>query len=107
MTGAFLFAGYVSLTVCGLTLLKTAGLHFRPLTGLAMICYGASFIMWAIIVERMPLSIAMPLNVGFVNLAVLLVSALYFKEIITLPQWIGAGAIILGVTLISMGGKPV
>ena len=101
-----LFSAYVTLTVSGLTMLKVSGLRFHPLTGLALLCYGTSFVLWMIIVNKMPLSLAMPLNVGLVNFAVFLVSALYLKENITLQQWIGAGVIILGVALVSQGGRP-
>lgn len=100
-----LFAVYVLFAVGGLTLLKISGLRVRPLTAVALFCYGISFLLWMLIVNRMPLSTAMPINVGLVNLGTLLVSALWLRERITLPQWFGAAIIMLGVALVSRGGK--
>lgn len=72
---------------------------------LGIVCYGCSFLLWLYIVSQMNLSLAMPLSVGLVNLLVLLGSAFFLKEQITVFQWAGVMVIVVGLALINIGGK--
>lgn len=113
-----LFICYVLLASSGLILFKlgsgsanltinifsiTVNYSIKMLLGL--LCYGCSFILWMLIVSKMNLTIAMPLSVAIVNTLVVIGSMLVLKEKITLVQGIGIFIIILGVCIMTWGGK--
>lgn len=70
---------------------------------LGLLCYGLSFILWMLIVSKMNLTIAMPLNVAIVNTLVVVESCLVLKERITPMQGIGIFIVILGVCVMTWG----
>lgn len=113
-----LFVIYVCLSAGGLILFKLGSgdvdvqitstifsVKFSWKMILGIFCYGCSFLLWLYIVSKMNLSLAMPLSVGLVNLLVLLGSSIFLKESISVPQWIGVGVIVMGLTIISMTGR--
>ena len=113
-----LFALYVILSSSGLILFKMGSLnpnlHYHIL-GLSLnisvksiigiFCYGASFLLWMLIISRTNLTIAMPLSIALVNTLVIVGSCLFLKEKITLMQGIGIFIVILGVCIMSWGRK--
>ena len=113
-----LFILYVCLSAGGLILFKLGSgdmrvnvtstifsIRFSWQMLLGIVCYGCSFLLWLYIVSQMNLSLAMPLSVGLVNLLVLLGSSFFLKEQITVFQWAGVMAIVIGLALINIGGK--
>lgn len=112
-----LFIVYVFLSVGGLILFKLGsnGLKLNVnSTGLNMsinwlvICgilfYMCSFVLWLVIVSKMNLSIAMPIQVGVVNILVLIAAAVILKESISIMQWIGTAVVIVGLFLVNWKG---
>lgn len=113
-----MFAVYALLSAGGLILFKTGGqdtaiqssssglsllLSWKMLAGI--LCYMLSFVLWLLIVSKTQLSFAMPLSVGVVNILVFLGSARYLHEEITPLKMIGLGVIIVGLFLITTGGR--
>ena len=113
-----MFAVYALLSAGGLILFKMGGqdtaiqssssglsllLSWKMLAGI--LCYMLSFVLWLLIVSKTQLSFAMPLSVGVVNILVFLGSALYLHEEITPLKMIGLGVIIVGLFLITTGGR--
>lgn len=112
-----LFIVYVFLSVGGLILFKLGsnGLKLNiNSTGLNMsinwlvICgilfYMCSFVLWLVIVSKMNLSIAMPIQVGVVNILVLIAAAVILKESISIMQWVGTIVVIFGLFLVNWKG---
>ena len=113
-----MFACYVLLASSGLVLFKmgssnanltlnlfgiTINYSLKMLLGL--FCYGFSFILWMLIVSKMNLTIAMPLSVAIVNTLIVVESCLLLKEKINMTQGIGIFVIIIGVCVMTFGGK--
>ena len=113
-----MFAVYALLSAGGLILFKMGGrdtaiqsnssglsllLSWKMLSGI--LCYMLSFVLWLLIVSKTQLSFAMPLSVGVVNILVFLGSARYLHEEITPLKIIGLGVIIVGLFLITTGGR--
>lgn len=113
-----MFAVYALLSAGGLILFKMGGqdtaiqssssglsllLSWKMLAGI--LCYMLSFVLWLLIVSKTQLSFAMPLSVGVVNILVFLGSARYLHEEITPLKMIGLGVIIVGLFLITTGGR--
>ena len=111
-----MFAVYALLSAGGLILFKMGGqdtaiqssssglsllLSWKMLAGI--LCYMLSFVL--LIVSKTQLSFAMPLSVGVVNILVFLGSARYLHEEITPLKMIGLGVIIVGLFLITTGGR--
>ncbi len=73
--------------------------HWVVLLGLA--CFAANVVFYALALQKMPISIAYPVMVtgGFV--IIVIVAGAILKERLTLMQWMGVGAILLGVTLVA------
>ncbi len=90
-------------TNCNLTLnIFGISINYSIKMLMGLFCYGCSFILWMLIVNKMNLTIAMPLSVALVNTLVLVGSCVFLKEKITLIQVIGIFIIIFGVSLISI-----
>lgn len=113
-----MFTCYVLLASSGLVLFKmgsantnltlslfgiTVKYSIKMLLGL--ICYGFSFLLWMIIVSKMNLTLAMPLSVAIVNTLIVVESCLLLKEKISITQGIGIFIIIIGVSIMTFGGK--
>lgn len=111
------FTLYVCSSVGGLLLFKIGSKNLKFGVGtngfdisinwlviFGILLYMISFILWLIIVSKMNLSIAMPIQVGVVNILVLIVSTLVLKESVSITQWIGTVIIIGGLFLINWKG---
>jgi len=111
-----IFAVYVLISAGALLIYKHFGietggedgqilLRFHMMSLVAILGYAVSFLLWLVIVTRMKLSVAMPLNFGLVNLAVLIGAAIFLREKITLLQWAGVAVIMAGIFMITQGGE--
>jgi drug/metabolite transporter (DMT)-like permease len=77
-------------------------LFLTPAFHSALLLYALSTLLWIWIISRVPLSLAYPfmaLNV----IAVPLLSQWLFSETLTMTYWIGAGLVLLGMTVIQLG----
>jgi small multidrug resistance pump len=113
-----IFTCYVLLASSGLILFKSGSLNANltlNIFGLAinysvkmilgMLCYGFSFLLWMLIVSKMNLTIAMPLSVAIVNTLIVVESVLILKEKMAITQGIGIFIVIVGVCIMTFGGK--
>jgi multidrug transporter EmrE-like cation transporter len=118
LSGAVLaaFAGYVVLGVVGLVLLRA---HLAPATALVRagelarapvllavlgaLSYGASFVLWLVVLARVPLSVAYPIAVGVTIAFSTLFAWLLLHEPISLRVLFGLVLIVAGVSLVSTG----
>jgi len=75
---------------------------FEPVILGALLCYVVSVGLWVIVLSQVPVSVAYPmLSIGYVVNAVL--AYFLFQETLTLMQFGGIAAIILGVILLNRG----
>jgi multidrug transporter EmrE-like cation transporter len=108
------FAGYVMLGVLGLVLLRAnlapaatlvrAGELVRGPVLLALLgalSYGASFVLWLVVLARVPLSVAYPIAVGVTIAFSTLFAWLLLREPMSLRLLLGIVLIVGGVTLVS------
>ena len=108
------FAGYVVLGVLGLVLLRAnlataatlvrAGELARGPVLLALVgalSYGASFVLWLVVLARVPLSVAYPIAVGVAIAFSTLFAWLLLREPISLRMLLGIVLIVAGVALVS------
>lgn len=113
-----MFVCYVLLASSGLVLFKMGStntnltlnllgvtINYSLKMILGLFCYGFSFILWMLIVSKMNLTIAMPLSVAIVNTLIVIESCLLLKEKISITQGIGIFVIIIGVCVMTFGGK--
>jgi multidrug transporter EmrE-like cation transporter len=118
LSGAVLgaFTGYVVLGVLGLVLLRAnlatastlgrAGELARGPVLLALLgafSYGASFVLWLVVLARVPLSVAYPIAVGVTIAFSTLFAWLLLREPMSLRLILGLVLIVAGVTLVSTG----
>mgnify|MGYP000327867962 CR=1 FL=1 len=115
-----LFAVYVILSSSGMLLFKygcnsdllfsigSFGMKFSinwiAVTGI--LCYGLSFILWLYIISQTKITVALPLSVGLINTVVYIISAIIFKEAISIWQIVGVFLVVTGIAFIGIqGGK--
>ncbi|WP_411569400.1 4-amino-4-deoxy-L-arabinose-phosphoundecaprenol flippase subunit ArnE [Serratia sp. UGAL515B_01] len=67
---------------------------------LAIISLGLGMAIWLIVLQRLPLSLAYPM-LSFNFVLVTLAASWLFNETTTLRHWLGVGAIVLGILLMS------
>ena len=101
---------YVLCSVAGLVIIKAAGnnglavlglrINFRLLVGLLV--YFIGFCSYIFLVQNYNLSFVFPLVIGLNYVAVVVVSALFLRESINLPQWIGILTILVGIVLMNL-----
>lgn len=61
--------------------------------------YAVEMVIWVFILSYIPLSIAFPLS-GLQQLIIMLFSVIVLKEKISNTEWLGAGFIAMGITII-------
>lgn len=107
---------YVMCSALGLILLKmgiNAGAHveigsmfvdikFHTHFILGAILYIFSFLLNTIVMSRFDLSFVYPLSAGMIYIAILLLSVMLLKENISMLQFIGMLAILLGIVLMNL-----
>lgn len=68
-----------------------------------LVSYGVEMVIWVFLLSNIPLSIAFPLS-GFQQLIIILFSVFILKEKINNLEWLGAGFIALGISIIVKTG---
>ena len=80
-----------------LQLLTRVALNKYVILGLML--YGMGAAVWIVVLSRVPLSFAYPM-LGLSYVAVVLVSALFLQESVSLTRWAGVVLIVVGVALV-------
>lgn len=106
---------YLCLTVSGLVFMKLGGnpgsivlkdgtitLGISLISGIGFVCYICSFLLFTRIIIMFNLSYIYPICTGIVQITTLVVSALIFKENISMQSAIGAGIIIIGIIIMNL-----
>ncbi len=79
-------------------------LAFNPWFWLALVLYGTATLLWILILQSVPLSLAYPfVALGFIIIP--LASWFLFKETLTLSYALGAALIIAGLGVIAATGR--
>lgn len=112
-----LTAIYIFFTTIGLLLMKLGGDSFKIalkptlsfnigyITFLGFICYIISFLLWQKLLVTFDLSYIVPIATGIVQVIVLLMGIIIFKEQINITGIIGSILIILGIVLLAFSKK--
>jgi multidrug transporter EmrE-like cation transporter len=83
-------------------LLGLAGLllkHWILLLGLA--CFAANVVFYAFALQKLPISVAYPIMATCGFAVIVTVAGLLLKERLSLSQWVGVAAILIGVVLVA------
>lgn len=108
---------YIVFTTSGLALMKlggdslkislTGGPMFKMgwLTFFGFVCYLVSFLLWQRLLVKYDLSYIVPVATGIVQVIVLLMGYLIFKEKVTVFGIIGAVFVIVGIVLMAFGKR--
>ncbi|MBB6638147.1 EamA family transporter [Cohnella thailandensis] len=67
---------------------------------IGLILYALATLVWFVVLSRMPLSTAYPIQ-SLAYVLGIIVALVMFNEPVSLMKWVGAGVIIIGVVLIS------
>lgn len=108
---------YVIFAVTGSTLLKYGGLeqmktlftvpfvniNISWVTLIGFICYGISFLLYTILLNKFDLSFISPLTVALVYILLMITAFVIFKESITATKIIGCGLILIGILFMIKG----
>ena len=81
-------------------LYKIIPIFLNPYVFVGLACFGASAVLWLVILSRLELSLVYPM-VSVAYILVALASWFFFKENVTLLRWLGILVIVMGVFLIS------
>ncbi len=73
----------------------------NPMVLIGLVSFGLSFISYSIVLSKIKLSIAYPILTSGGFIIVVIFSVFFFKESITLVQFLGFLFIVLGVWLVS------
>ncbi len=73
--------------------------HWILLLGLA--CFAANVVFYAYALQKLPISMAYPVMVTSGFAIIVIVAGAMLQERLTVVQWIGVGAILVGVTLVA------
>jgi multidrug transporter EmrE-like cation transporter len=78
--------------------------HWVVLLGL--VCFASNLVFYAYALQKVPISVAYPVMVitGFAIIVVVAGNVLH--ERLTVAQWVGVGAILVGVTLVAKDAGP-
>ena len=110
----FLTVIYIIFTTLGLTMFKLGGNSFTIsfkngfsfnmgyLTLLGFIFYLASFLLWQKLLGTFDLSYIVPITTGIVQVIIILIGWLFFKEKLMVQNLIGIIFVIVGIILISI-----
>lgn len=75
----------------------------NPLTIIGALCYVATFAVYAIALQKVPLSLAQPVITGGASVVTALLSVLLLKEFMGIINWIGLMLVCVGVYLMFVG----
>lgn len=108
---------YIICTTGGITFMKLGGdslsISFNKnfvfkiggITFLGFFLYLISFLLWQRMVVKYDLSVMVPIVTGIVQIVVLLIGNIVFKESLSLISIIGAILIIIGIVVMAFGNR--
>jgi multidrug transporter EmrE-like cation transporter len=73
--------------------------HWVVLLGL--VCFAANVVFYAYALQKVPISVAYPVMVITGFAIIVAVAGVVLRERLTVVQWVGVGAILVGVTLVA------
>ena len=103
---------YIFFALCGMTLIKMGNsssngmivmpcgynLSVKMIAGIFF--YGLSFLMYALIISKMQISLALPIVSAVNSVGIVLIGMIIFKETLNKGQILGVVTVIIGVLLI-------
>jgi multidrug transporter EmrE-like cation transporter len=75
----------------------------NPMTLLGAICYAAAFALYALALQKVPLSLAQPVITGGASVVTALLAAMILKESMALTNWLGLLLVCVGIYLLFLG----
>lgn len=83
------------------------GLNFKIgyVTLLGLLAYICSFLLWQKLLTTFDLTYIVPITTGIVQLIILIIGIVFFKETLNIYSMIGALFVIIGVVLIAIGKR--
>lgn len=78
-------------------------LALNPMIWLGGVFYVATFLGYAIVLQKVPLSLAQPVITAGVSVVTALLSVLYLKEIMSVANWSGLLLVCAGIYLLFLG----
>src|SRR5687767_2672735 len=82
--------------------LPVVAMNISAVTLFGILAYGASFVLYIILLSRFDLSFISPLLVGFVYVLLMFTAFFLFKESFTVYKILGCSFILIGVILVLM-----
>ena len=112
-----LVAIYVMCTTGGITFMKLGGDSLKLglkdgfsfsigwKTFIGFLLYLISFLLWQKLVVKYDLSVMVPIVTGIVQIIILLIGYMLFKETFNILSIIGAGLVIIGIVVMALATK--
>lgn len=75
----------------------------NPMTILGAACYGATFALYALALQKVPLSLAQPVITGGASVLTAVLSVMLLKEAMGLINWFGLLLVCSGIYLLFLG----
>jgi multidrug transporter EmrE-like cation transporter len=75
----------------------------NPMTLLGAACYAATFALYALALQKSPLSLAQPVITGGASVLTALLSVTLLKETMGVTNWLGLTLVCLGIYLLFLG----
>ena len=119
MMNVILIILYVVFAVGGSTLIKYGGIaklaalftvpivnvSFSAISVLGILCYGASFVLYTFLLNRLDLSFVSPVTIGIVYILLMITAVIVFGEQFTIIKTIGCALILAGIFMVLAAGK--
>jgi len=99
-TTGLLLVAYVLTATYGLYQMKSAGQMGTRLYLAGLVAYAVSFVLWLVLLLRMPLSVAFPLVTGLVIVTTQIVGIVWLHEPVAWPRLCAVALILSGVSLL-------
>lgn len=108
---------YIFFTTSGITFLKMGGDSLKLSikdgidfsigwkTMIGFLLYLVSFLLWQRLLAKYDLSVMVPIVTGIVQIIIIIIGHLIFKESINLTSVIGAMLIIIGIVVLTLGNR--
>lgn len=105
---------YVSISLAGLTLIKTGtqgggkeicqimGFRLTPRLIIGVLCYGISFLLYIVVISQMQISLAIPIAAAINSIGVIIIGLMVFHEHLSIGQAAGIMIVIIGTLVIGL-----
>jgi multidrug transporter EmrE-like cation transporter len=79
------------------------GFVMNPMIWLGGLCYAATFAGYAIVLQKVPLSLAQPVITAGVSVLTAVLSVVFLKEVMSSANWAGLLLVCAGIYLLFLG----